>query len=459
MIQLSADQANAVASFEAFSTDPNQTIFALLGYAGTGKTFTYGQMALQMNGQVVMATPTHKATNVVRRNLAASGVPFEEGYDRQNHVSGRMITGTTAQLLGLAPVISDNQTEDKREFGKTSSGILGQGNMLGIKWVVIDEVSMLSAEHLLLIEAACIEAGAKLLIIGDPGQLPPVNADPIAWGDLPAVAELRQIMRQASDSAIPHLAQAVRTGGAWRSVMGAGVTHELAVGKAFLDQVEVPSETEAERSVFVAYTNKVVNEIQDLACREVYGHGRNQFEPGQIVISDGRIEAEVMTYIPKYGRSYPRNAVAANNADELRVLSFGGKGEYGTLVELERVNKPGSFPAEYLTPEDQANRNHPYNVEVKARFAEANALQASFNKDRSNYNLDERRKAAWSRAFDLKDRTVLSFRHPFAITSHRSQGSTYKRVFVDAGDIERFENAAQSLYVAATRPSEELVIG
>ena len=62
-------------------------------------------------------------------------------------------------------------------------------------------------------------------------------------------------------------------------------------------------------------------------------------------------------------------------------------------------------------------------------------------------------------AFDLKDRAVISFRHPFALTSHKSQGSTYRKVFVDAQDIERFENGAQSLYVAVTRPSEELVVG
>jgi hypothetical protein len=47
---------------------------------------------------------------------------------------------------------------------------------------------------------------------------------------------------------------------------------------------------------------------------------------------------------------------------------------------------------------------------------------------------------------------VISFRHPFAITSHKSQGSTYKSVFADTADLGRFSTHA--LYVAVTRPRE-----
>lgn len=306
-----------------------------------------------------------------------------------------------------------------------------------------------------------MEIGAKLLIIGDPGQLPPVNAAPIQWSTIPHVAELTQVMRTAEGSAIPLLAQEVRLGRDWTVVRGAGVTHTDKPGKAFLDSAGEPAANERDRSVFVAYTNRVVDEVQELACREVYGHGRLTFQPGQLVISESRFEAEVMTYMEKYGRSYPRAQVVANNADELVVKSIGGPGQWGLVVELARAEGGGkTFAAEYLTEDEVANKRHPYNLAVAAAFAKANGLQADWKKDRNNFRLDQQRKDAWSAAFDLKDRTIISFRHPFALTSHKSQGSTYRRVFVDAADIERFpETGVQSLYVAATRPSEELVIG
>lgn len=194
---------------------------------------------------------------------------------------------------------------------------------------------------------------------------------------------------------------------------------------------------------------------------EVYGHGRNRFEPGQVVISESRLEAEVMTYLPKYGRSYPKAGVVANNADELIVRMIGGPGQWGTEVVMQRngLDQEGTFDAEFLTPEDAANPRHPYNVAVKAAFAEANALQNEWKKagSKPDHYLNEQRKNAWGRAFDLKDRSVISFRHPFALTAHRSQGSTYRNVWVDAGDIERFDS--RGLYVAATRPASELIIG
>lgn len=455
-ITLSPSQQNAVERFNAFSADPTRTIFALLGYAGTGKTFTYSQIAGAMQGQVLMAAPTHKAINVVRRNLMAAGVDFASGYDPQTYQPGKLITGTTAQLVGLQPVITDDQTEDSRSFAKAGSGVLGR--LKGsIDWVVIDESSMMSQEMLDLVEVACMEGNAKLMLIGDPGQLPPVKAEPIDWDAIPDKAVLTDIMRQAGDSAIPLLAQAIREEADWRQVTGPGVTHSASPGKDFLDQVTVPTEAEAERTVFIAYRNKVVDEVTELACREVYGHGRNQFEPGQIVISQSRLEKEVPTYIAKYGRSYPRAQVVANNADELMVDEIGGPGQWGTEVKMHTLMTGTSFEAEYLTPEDAANPRHPYNVAVKAAFATANDLQARWKKDQRNYSLDDSRKAAWKAAFELKDRAVISFRHPFALTSHKSQGSTYKNVFVDAEDIEVFDS--RGLYVAATRPSTELIIG
>jgi hypothetical protein len=113
----------------------------------------------------------------------------------------------------------------------------------------------------------------------------------------------------------------------------------------------------------------------------------------------------------KYGRSYPKRVPIVNNADEMIVEEFGEKGEWGTLVQLKRADGEGQpFEAEYLTPEEKANKRHPYNVAVSNAFAKANELQAEWKKDamKKGTSLDINRVAAWVDAFELKDGTVSS---------------------------------------------------
>jgi hypothetical protein len=83
----------------------------------------------------------------------------------------------------------------------------------------------------------------------------------------------------------------------------------------------------------------------------------------------------------------------------------------------------------------------------------------------------------WGKAISKKSMSKIIFRNEFypfkkeyhnvsynyAITSHRSQGSTFNKVFVVEDDIEQVSQASaknlwQSKYVSYTRPSEQLII-
>ena len=68
------------------------------------------------------------------------------------------------------------------------------------------------------------------------------------------------------------------------------------------------------------------------------------------------------------------------------------------MVELKRADGEGQpFAAEYLTPEERANKRHPYNVAVSDAMAKARQLQNDWGKDKNNVRLNENRKAAWGR--------------------------------------------------------------
>lgn len=448
---LTSDQTVAL---EAINTFKNQdgTAFLLEGGAGVGKTFLLGEILKGSTGTLCVAAPTHKAINVLRRKLDAFDVEWCLGYDSYTYNGSDVITGTTAQLLGIRPIITDDQTTEVK-FGKTNRGILSQ---IMPSLLVIDEVSMLSKVDFLALRENFKRAGTKILAVGDAAQLPPVKQEAIPFEKFAHRASLRQIVRQAEGSAIISLAWAIREGKEWSSIEGSGVRRVERLGAAFIEHLSLEEMRgsngwvkEEDRPVFIAYTNRRVNAVQEHACMKMYGHGREAFAPGELVISETNL--------------YRAKTLLCANQDELIVDSFMPEmadETCGIPVVIHHHSDPrkGKFTAHYLSPEDHKNKAHPYNIELEARRSLAEKLQAEM-KQASGYQKDEinqRRKKAWASFFEWRDSTVISFRHPFAITSHKSQGSTYKRVFADTADLGRFSSNA--LYVAVTRPREELIL-
>jgi hypothetical protein len=456
---LNADQQRAFDAFTQFA-DSDGTMFAMFGAAGTGKSFTSGRMLdvirptitrdvtgfdgvsrsikIPNMDEMLWLAPTWKAVRIAGRFLSENGLDdYEIGYDAYHHETGRLILTTTQQALGLRPVIDDDQTDDKVSFGKVGRSLI---EALKPRWIVIDEVSMLSWDHLKDLAKACRDAGCKILILGDPNQLPPVKAQEIKWDRIENRHELTQIMRQSGDSMIPHFGRAILDGKDWDGLTGAGLTKSMRAVSQFIEEVGVPSLDEEQRDVFVAYRNATVDRVQEAAAQRVYGHSATEFAPGEVVIAQSALHSQ--------------SGMVVANQDQLEVLSIDGKGRWGDLVRVRNLAGRTVY-AEYLSGADMANPRHPYRIELDARRKAAMGLQEEWKANRRNDSLNSRRKEAWASFFELKDRTVLDFAHPFAITSHKSQGSSYRRTFIAAQELAQF--SSRSLYVAATRPRKELV--
>lgn len=459
---LTNDQEIALQSIESFLNSDSAS-FLLEGGAGVGKTYLLGELLRRLNEKferdvLCVCAPTHKAINVLRRKLDGFGVQWCLGYDDYTYNGEDVITGTTAALLGVRPIITDDQTQEVK-YGKTHRGILSK---VMPKILLIDEISMLGKIDFMDLRATLKEAGSKLIAIGDRGQLPPVKQEAMPFDLFKNSARLREIVRQAADSNIVSLAWAIREGRDWTTIEGNGVTRTDYLAESYIEQLEdstcwkiTPSGKvwlpEEERSVFIAYTNRRVNEIQEAATMKLYGHGCKVFAPGELVLSESNL--------------YRQKVMLCANQDELVVDQFmlsAVDPTCGVPVVLHHKSDPrkGKFTAHYLSPEEYKNKAHPYNVELERRRAEAEGFAADYKKAApGSYHRDEInvfRKRAWASFFDWRDQTVISFRHPFAITSHKSQGSTYNRVFADTTDLGRF--SMHALYVAVTRPRTELII-
>ena len=439
---LTEDQEKASELIEQWTFSRESKPFLLEGGAGVGKTWLLSQelATAQRHGSVVCAAPTHKAINVLRRKLDAAGLSWVRGFDPTTWDHHAIITGTTAALLGISPVISDDQGTEVR-FGKSGRGLL---KSIIPRLLVIDEVSMLALSDLMDLSRVAKASGMQILIVGDSAQLPPVKKKAIPFEAFGHRATLRKIVRQAEGSAIVEAAWAIRDGRPWGTVSGPGLVRAAKPAAAYLEQAEQPGEKlEEQRSVFISYRNARVAAVNDACCRKLYGHGDGAFAPGELVLSESNL--------------YQDGVLLVANQDELLVEKFDEAHRdpvIGVPVRLRRLNAPhGTVTTHYLSPEDLVNQQHPFNVELAARLERAQKLQEEAKR---NSRVDKERRMAWRSFFEWRDSTLLSFRHPFAITSHKSQGSTYKAVYADVADLAKFSR--QALYVAVTRPRELLVV-
>ena len=154
-------------------------VFRLFGYAGTGKTTLAKQIAADANCSVQFAAFTGKAASVLR----------SKGCD-----DARTLHSLCYRLrddIGGKPVFELNEGSD----------------LCGTGLLILDECSMVGAD----LGRDVLSFGTKVLVLGDPMQLPPITGEGFFDGESDVM--LTEIHRQAADNPIIRLANIVREGG------------------------------------------------------------------------------------------------------------------------------------------------------------------------------------------------------------------------------------------------------
>ena len=214
-MELSNEQKTALSLIEKWlkSTSP---IFKLYGLAGTGKSTIAKLVAEKINGDVYFAAYTGKAAHVMRQYGCKNATTIhkliylpkskakkllKELSTEQSILLGKStLTRKEAARLGQIALEMKRLSSPNWELDRTS--VLANSNT---KLVVIDECSMLSKNML----DDLLSFNKKVLVLGDPGQLPPVFGNSAFINDKPNFT-LLQIHRQAKDNPIIDLAHRVR---------------------------------------------------------------------------------------------------------------------------------------------------------------------------------------------------------------------------------------------------------
>ena len=452
IVKLTDEQSIALKKIQKWWKEDKTSIFVLSGYAGTGKTFLtkYFTNKLSSYVDVAISAPTHKAKKVISKMIGKPGV-------------------TLHSLLGLRPGVelSEFDPNDMKFVQQLNKSKFGEFQL-----VIIDEASMINKYLYQLIKETIQDTDTRVLFMGDSAQLPPVNEDdPIVFTNLEGVktAKLTHIIRQSDDNPLLEVFTVVRkiitrdlktTDYKRTTILDSNnkgieyITSPREFKALMLEYFNSPYYwLDSDYAKVITYTNRKVNAYNKLIRKELFKNSEQHIEEKEVFMS--------------YGSVFDGNIPLIENATDYIVESVTGEienadGNNGNLVTLREVGVETGTRTVFVL----AN-----NKETQMKAAGEALIRLLEAKESQGYQ----RHTKWQEFFDYKGRNLTltdifqhgkmlltaSFKNGYAITCHKSQGSTYKNVFVDETDIEKNRNIIERWklkYVGLTRPTDKAFV-
>lgn len=405
---LSEDQAKAKSAFVDFLLDPNERVFVLKGYSGTGKSTLTGHLIETVPNIFKTARlldPSFKEYEIdltATTNKAAENLAFISG----------MSVSTIHSYLGLM-IRKDFKTEETFLSRKKNSPDLYR------KLLFIDEASFIDRDLLKFIFQ--IMKDSKIVFMGDPAQLTPVKSGstPVFDAKWPG-AELTQVMRQAEGNPIMDLStkfrHTVNTGEFFSfSPDGHHIRHMTReeFNNLVAEEFGRP-DWKFRDSKLLGWTNKCVVNYNH-AIREHVG-GTPEFQVGDYAICN--------SFVVTAGKSLKTDQMVCISRISDPVIESDVLGRYYTLDGAITLFMPNTL-------EDR-------NARIKRAKAEEDVY-----------------------LLEAIDRSWVDLRAAYACTVNKSQGSTFDKVFIDLDDIARCNSGdqiARMLYVAVSRARHHVIL-
>jgi len=412
--------------------------FVIEGKAGVGKTTIAEQIVRNFpNKNTSVAALSYKAKSVIRDEFRENGI-------KANFYS---LAGLLGQKLNM-----ETGEFERDEFSMTTPPI----EMSDL--ILIDEASMINEQALELIMQTK-PTNAKVIFLGDIGQLPPIRTEknkyykdkkalfgkksPVFEGN--NKAKLLTRIRQGEESPILPYADFY-----WENSQVSNPVEYPATNKKnvisskgtlrFVDKfADIKDEVvnEFKQSVetnnpnhikVVTYRNATRESINEYVHNSLFGN-QNEFNKGELII---------------FNDSYDNieNSTESQISDITEVKTDENGLKYVDLTIIYE-GKIKSFPVVLKESKED------YKKLISAKFANAKAKTG----------LD--RKLAMKEAWAFKGK-YANIDYGYAITSHKSQGSTYDIVVVDEKDIMSVspisaKEKSESIYTALTRARNKVI--
>jgi len=373
-MDFSPQQDQALLEVNRWIKSGESQIFRLFGYAGTGKTTLARHLAEGVDGDVLFAAFTGKAAQVLRSKGASKA--------------------STIHSMIYRP--RGEETVEDEETGKKNIlptfSLNRQSPVSKADLIIIDECSMVDEE----LGRDLMSFGTPILVLGDPGQLPPVSGGGFFTDHEPDIL-LEEVHRQARDNPIIELAQMVREG---REIMigDYGATAKI------IAKSSANSELVLSADQVLVGTNKT-RRSYNMRLRELHGF-------------DGPLPAA------------GDKLVCLRNDNTKGLLN----GSLWQVTSAPRTTKPSMNLL--VRAEDEG---------IERNSAKIKLLKAVFEEPGVEIPWQQRRRHD-------------DFDYGYALTVHKAQGSQWDEVVLFDESYAFREHRQRWLYTAITRAAERLTI-
>ena len=412
----------------------SKQVFRLFGYAGTGKStvlkFALSELGIEHHQDgtdgdscvpgAVTATFTGKAALVLRRkgtpartihSLIYSVIEATEEEVEAAEVKIGEAIAEARKLSGFDRTTAEATIEAMRQavgqMKRPRFALNPKSDAAHAKLIVLDEVSMVGEE----MARDLMSFSKPILVLGDPGQLPPIEGAGAFTKDAPDIM-LTEIHRQAAESAIIRLATMARQG------------DPIAFGQydryvAKMRKMDVTPEQALRSGQVICGLNATRLQLNN-AMRHAAGFGGSYLPTGA-----------------------GEKIICLKNQNDLGLIN-------GMFITLDDIVDEGSqYFSAVVTDEDGNRIGPPQNDGTRGRLRIYKGHfedHVAFDKHRHDRD--------WKSKRLLTEATF-----GWAITGHKSQGSQWGNVVVwDDGLGRTQEDRARWLYTAITRAEQGLVI-
>lgn len=423
-------------TFKRFLDDDSGFDMFITGVAGTGKTTSLGELVqycIDNHIPNVVTAYTHKAKEVLVDKLP----PLAD-------------VRTLHSFLRKRPGINQHATH-KNQLNITSQF----GTPESVKVIFVDEFSMVSESDALSLgelqdptyEGKC---AVKLVYIGDPNQLPPVKGVFTLEPYGKYIFRLTKVHRQSEGNGL------LGTLAKINSYIEGEPIAKLEEHSTFIRGVDIVTgyiECKAVDKIILAYTNEKVQELNAEIHSKTKDSGLRWI--GQLkkyLKFNGRIERGLITYIDTVngplliGSKY-------QTLEFLLDLDYIDFGRYEDLEGNEYILASIFGHYNYKLKLDELGT---VATKINDKIQKDSGISPKFWAQANPHTKSARSRAlAWREFLSVSD-CVMLIDYPYALTVHKSQGSTYSHVFIANEDLKTNIDRVmylRLLYVAISRAS------